>query len=189
MKCMYYLSPSLLSTHQISEDLRDVGVGDWNVHVIAKDEAGLNKEEIQSSNWLETTDLLRDGFIGANIGFIIGVLIAGSLFLFEPFGPNIPNVAFFFMVVLATGFGAWVGGLTGIDSENQKLKRFHDEIEGGQYLLLIYAHKGQGEKVKAMMRERHSEAQHVATDRHFVNPFSRLERRRRKRAADQVYEK
>ena len=44
MKCMYYLAPSLFSTHQISDDLIDLGIADWFVHVISKDEAGLKKE-------------------------------------------------------------------------------------------------------------------------------------------------
>ncbi len=188
MKCMYYLAPSLVSTHQVSKDLHDVDIDDWHVHVISKDEAGLKNEKIHSSNWLETTDLLRDGFIGANAGFILGVLVAGGLLLFSPFGPNIPTIAYFFMVAVATGFGAWVGGLTGIDSENQKLRGFHSAIEEGNYLILIYARKGQGEAIKKMMRERHSEARHVATDRHFINPFARLSRRRRTRPSNQAYE-
>jgi hypothetical protein len=188
MKCMYYLAPSLVSTHQISDDLHDVGVDDWHVHVVSKDEAGLKNEKIHSSNWLETTDLLRDGFIGANVGFILGVLVAGGLLLMTPFGPDIPTVAYFFMVAVSTGFGAWVGGLTGIDSENQKLRRFQTAIEEGQYLILIYARKGQGEKVKIMMRERHSEARHAATDRHFINPFARVSRRRRARRSGQAFE-
>ena len=71
MKCMYYLAPSLVSTHNISDDLHEVGIDDWYIHVISKDEAGLKNEKIHSSNWFETTDLLRIGFIGANIGFII----------------------------------------------------------------------------------------------------------------------
>ena len=188
MKCMYYLAPTLVSTNQISEDLRDVDVDDWHVHVISKDEAGLKNEKIHSSNWLETTDLLRDGFIGANVGFILGVLVAGGLLLLAPFGPDIPVVAYFFMVAVSTGFGAWVGGLTGIDSENQKLRRFHTAIEEGQYLVLIYARKGQGEKIKDMMRKRHPESNHAATDRHFINPFARVSRRRRARRAEQAYE-
>jgi len=81
-----------------------------------------------------------------------------------------------------------LGGLTGIDSQNRKLHRFHDEIEAGEYLLLIYARKGQGEKVKAMMTERHPESRHVATDRHFINPFSRVERKRRDRQSEQAYD-
>ena len=185
MKCMYYLAPNLVSTRRVSDDLHDVGIGDWHVHVISKDEAGLKNEKLHSSNWLETTDLLRDGFIGANFGFIIGVLITGSLFLFEPFGPNIPSIAYVFMVAVATGFGAWVGGLTGFDSENLKLRRFHTAIEEGNYLVLIYARKGEGEKIKDMMRKRHPESRHVATDRHFINPFQRV---RRKRQAEQAQE-
>ncbi len=188
MKCMYYLAPNLVSTHQISDDLHEVGVEDWFLHIISKDEAGLKRDKLHSSNWLETTDLLRDGFIGANFGFIFGALLTGLLMLFQPFGPNVPGIAFLFLIIVSTLFGAWLGGLTGIDSENRKLARFHDEIEAGEYLLLIYARKGQGDKVKAMMTERHPESRHVATDRHFVNPFSSVERKRRARESEQAYE-
>lgn len=188
MKCMYYLAPSLVSTHQISNDLRDVGIDEWHVHVISKDEAGLKKEKLHSSNWLETRDLLRYGFIGANFGLIAGVIAAGAMMLFEPFGPNVPAIAYFFLVLVATLFGAWVGGLIGIDSENQKLKRFHDDIEAGKYLVLIYARKGSGERVKEMMRERHPESRHVATDRHLFNPFAGVEHRRREAEARRVQE-
>ncbi len=187
MKCMYYLAPNLVSTHQISDDLHRVGVEDWFLHIISKDEAGLKRDKLHSSNWLETTDLLRDGFIGANFGFIVGAILAGLLMFFQPFGPNVPGIAMLFLVVVATLFGAWAGGLVGLDSENRKLRRFHDEIEAGQYLLLIYARKGQGEKVKKMMKERHPESRHVATDRHFINPFSRVERKRRARQSEQAY--
>jgi hypothetical protein len=178
MKCMYYLAPNLVSTHQVSDDLHEVGIDDWYIHVISKDAAGLKNEKIHSSNWLETTDLLRIGFIGANLGFIAGVLIAGGLLLFEPFGPNVPKIAYIFMVAVSTGFGAWVGGLTGIDTENRKIRRFHESIEKGEYLILIYAHKGEGEKIKEVMHKRHPESRHVATDRHFINPFGRVRRRK-----------
>jgi hypothetical protein len=187
MKCMYYLTPSLVSTQQISDDLHAVGMEDWLLHVVSKDEAGLKKEKIHSSNWLETTDLLRDGFIGANIGFIVGVLTAGTILLLELFGPHVPKIAFFFIVVVATLFGAWVGGLIGMDSENRKLKRFHEDIETGKYLILIYAPKGMGEKIKAMMNKRHTEARHVATDNHFINPFGKPERRRRRNSRAKVF--
>ena len=188
MKCMYYLAPNLVSTHQISDDLHNVGVDDWFLHIISRDEEGLKRDKLHSSNWLETTDLIRDGFIGANFGFIIGAVLAFLLMHFQPFGPHVPTVAAIFLVIVATLFGAWLGGLTGIDSENRKLRRFHDEIEAGKYLILIYARKGMGEKIKAMMADRHPEARHVATDRHFINPFSRVERKRRARQSEQAYE-
>lgn len=177
MKCMYYLAPSLVSSNKISQHLQDIGIADWLIHVISKDEAGLKQTQLHSSNWFETHDLIRDGFIGANLGFISGVLLAGLVMLFEPFGDDPPGVVYFFVVVVATLFGAWVGGLIGMDSENRKIRRFHDAIEEGKYLFLIYAPKGYGEQIKKMMAELHPNTVHVATDRQFINPFSRVRRK------------
>ena len=74
MKCIYYLAPTLDSAHTISDDLHTVGVKNWYIHVISKDEAGLKKERIHSSNYIETLDFMRFGLIGAFSGFIIGVI-------------------------------------------------------------------------------------------------------------------
>lgn len=177
MKCLYFLSPDLVSTKTVSDDLQNVGIDNWFIHVVSKDEAGLRKERLHSSNWLETRDLLRNGFIGANIGFIIGVLGAGLTMFFHPFGPDMSSIVYVIIIVFATCFGAWEGGLYGVASQNRKLARFSEAIDAGKYLVLIYAQKGQGELVKQMMRERHPEAEHVATDRQYFNPFGIVRRR------------
>ncbi|NIP19111.1 MAG: hypothetical protein GWM87_13845 [Xanthomonadales bacterium] len=182
MKCLYYLAPTLDSTHRISDDLHEVGVLDWFLHVISKDEAGLKREHIHSSNYLETTDIIRDGIIGANLGFIAAVIAAGLVMFLEPFGPDTPKVVYFFVIVVFTLFGAWVGGLTGIDKKNKKLRRFQGDIDAGKYLILIYAFKEQEGVIRDMMKRKHEEARLVAIDRHFLNPFAGLQRRRRQRA-------
>lgn len=175
MKCLYYLAPTLDSTHQVSDDLHAAGVNDFFLHVIAKDESGLTQQHIHSSNYLETLDIVRHGFIGAGLGFVGGVVGAALLMIFAPFGPGVPLLVYVAVVLVATMFGAWEGGLTGIGTENRKLRRFHAEIEAGKYLILIYARKEQEETVKAMMRSRHPEAELVAVDRHIINPFSSVE--------------
>jgi hypothetical protein len=175
MNCLYYLAPSLVSTRQVSDDLHAAGVKDFFLHVVTKDESGLKQEHIHSSNYLETRDLVRDGLLGAAYGAIGGLIGAGLLKYFEPFGPDVPLVVYVIVVVVVTMFGAWVGGLTGIASENRKLLKFHDDIEAGKYLILIYARNRQGQAVKTMMNERHPEAALVAVDRHFINPFRAAE--------------
>lgn len=177
MKCLYYLAPTLDSTHSISDDLHDVGVKDWFVHVVSKDEAGLKKEHIHSSNYLETLDLIRSGLIGANVGFIIGVVGAGVVMISEPFGPNVPGFVYAAIVAFATLFGAWEGGLYGVATENKKLARFHGDIESGKYLFLIYARNEKENAIKTMMGTKHPESEHVATDRHFISPFSVVRRK------------
>jgi hypothetical protein len=178
MKCLYYLAPTLKSTHDISDDLHEVGINDYFLHVVCRDESGLRKQHIHSSNYLETLDLIRDGLIGGVVGFLAGLLGAWALEYFAPFGPNVevPSWVYYAIVGVATLFGAWEGGLIGVASENKKLARFHDDIEAGKYLILIYALKTKEDTVRAMMSERHPEAELVAVDTHFINPFSSVKR-------------
>ncbi|HBX38526.1 hypothetical protein QGM61_10425 [Pseudohongiella sp. SYSU M77423] len=175
MRCIYYLSPTLKSTHQISDDLHSIGVDDWFLHIHSKDESGLVKEHLHSSNYFETLDFIREGFIGAGIGFVAGLVFAGLIGMTDPFAVSIPWYAFAAIVFLVTCFGAWVGGLTGVMNENKKIAHFHDDIKAGKYLVLIYAKEKQVKKVQEMMTNKHPEAQLAAIDPHFLNPFADLQ--------------
>jgi len=176
MKCLYYIAPTLDSARHICDDLHAVGVRDSFLHVISKDEAGIEQRHMPAGNYLETLDLVRDGLIGTAIGFCAGLVGVGLLELFAPFGPNIPNIVYFATAAAATLFGAWEGGLTGIASENKKLARFHDDIEAGRCLILIYALQEQEAGVVRLLRVRHPEVPLAAIDRHFINPFSAVRR-------------
>ena len=50
------------------------------------------------------------------------------------------------------------------------------DLEAGRYLVLLYVLKEQEAEVRRMMVERHPEAELVAVDRHFLNPFKRVQR-------------
>ncbi|MDH4166491.1 MAG: hypothetical protein OEY13_09300 [Gammaproteobacteria bacterium] len=190
MKCLYYLAPTLDSTHVISDDLHEAGVKDFFVHVVSRDEAGLQQQHIHSSNYLETLDVVRDGIIGGVLGFVVGLIGVGLLDYFDPIGVEIPAFVYYALVGVATLFGAWEGGLIGVGIENRKLAKFHDDIEAGKFLILIYALKEQEDRINKMMRERHPESELVAVDRHFINPFSTLKREPAIRPpADQLLQK
>jgi len=173
MKCYYYLSPTLADTEHVTEDLHQFGVDDWFIHIVSKDEAGLRRKQLHSSNYLETMDLIRTGLIGAFFGFIAGCALAVLFAVFQPFGPDVPWLAYAGIIFLVTCFGAWEGGLIGISKENQKLTPFHDDIEAGKYLILIYAHKNEEENIEKMMRKLHPEARLVGYDAQFYNPFAK----------------
>jgi len=174
MKCIYYLSPSLKSTQDISDDLHSIGVDDWYLHIISKDESGLSNQRLHSSNYIETQDLLREGIIGGAMGFSVGVVLSLLAMGLEPLGPNLPLIAYASILLVLGGFGAWVGGMMGLARENKKLARFHGEIEAGKYLILIYAKLHQEQNIKKMMDSRHNEVRLAAEDAHFLNPFSEL---------------
>ena len=175
MKCIYYLSQTLNSTQQVSDDLHDIGIDDWFLHIHSKDESGLVKKQLHSSNYLESLDFIREGLIGAGLGFLGGLVMAGLAAVTDPFGTPIPLIGYAGMVFLVTCFGAWVGGLTGVMQTNKKIAHFHDDINSGHYLILIYAKDAQINKIQEMMTEKHSEAKLAAVDAHFLNPFADLQ--------------
>jgi hypothetical protein len=175
MKCIYYLAPTLPSAHVISDDLHAAGVNDFYLHVVAKDELGLKQQQIHSANYLETLDVIRDGYIGAAIGFVVGLIGIGLMDWFEPFGPDVPTFVYVALVAAATLFGAWEGGLFGIDSQNKKLRKFRAEIDAGKFLMLVYVRKNQEAAVRALMASNHPEAELVGIDTHFINPFSSVQ--------------
>src|ERR1700692_1867059 len=84
MKCLYFLTPNIATTDQVSADLHEVGVQDFYLHVICRDHAGLKRHQIHASNYFETLDIVRDGFIGAALGFLIGLAGGGLLLSTRP---------------------------------------------------------------------------------------------------------
>lgn len=176
MKCVYYLSPTLKECEEIAEDLHSVGVSDWYLHIISKNESGLSRHHLQSANYVETLDIYHSGVAGAVVGFCAGLLLLALFHVTGLFSDSVPFFVNLVFVAVLTLFGAWEGGLWGVDTENKKLQPFHDDIEAGKYLILIYAAKGQEARVRKVMEERHPDARLVAVDRHFILPFSKLKR-------------
>lgn len=176
MKCLYYLTSTLDSSSHIADDLHQAGIKDWFIHFLSKDESGLKRGKLHSSNYLERLDILRYGLLGILPGFFGGWALAAILDQMKVFGPELPGAAYYAIVFLAALFGVWEGGLIGIASENKKIAVFHDDLEAGNYLIMIYARKAMEERVKSVMTTRHPEARLAAMDTLFYNPFAELER-------------
>ena len=175
MKCLYYLAPNLVSTGKVSDDLHDSGIADWFIHIISEDEQGLSRDHLHSSNYLETLDIVREAIIGALFGFMGGLIVALIFKITQPFGQEIPFVAYASVVIVCSMFGCWVGGLDGWSHRNRKIERFMPDIEAGKNLVLIYAKEHQLNTILTMMVKKHPEAALAATDSRFLNPFSKLE--------------
>jgi hypothetical protein len=176
MKCLYYLASTLDSTRKVTDDLHAAGINDWFIHVLSKDLAGLKKYKIHSSNYLEQLDILRFGILGGLLGFFVGLLAVWLFSVIKPFGSDMPSIVYFALAGFLTLFGTWEGGLAGIASENKKTSLFHDELEAGKYLILIYARKEAEDTVRKVMGKGRPEAKLAAVDANFYNPLIGLKR-------------
>lgn len=172
MKRLYYLTADLDSTEQISADLHREGISDWHFHVLSKDEAGLYKRHVHSANFIHKLDVVRYAERGAIIGFILALIATAYVIIAEPFGSAVSGLVYTAIFGFITLFGAWVGGLTGIATENQQIAAYHAEIEAGKYLLLIDVRPTEEEQVQRLLATKHPEAQYLRSGPTFVNPFN-----------------
>ena len=176
MKCLYYVTSSIDTTHSISDDLHEAGVNDWFLHIISRDTVGIKKHHLHSGNYLEQLDILRDGIIGAIIGLVLGLIIVAVISINNYFPPEVPSISYFFIIILLTLFCSWEGGLAGIANENKKLSEFQSDIEAGKYLILVYARACQEEAITKMMIAKHPDIRLEGSDSSFFNPLSRVQR-------------
>lgn len=134
---LYYIADNLDTVDRAADLLQRQGIKGWNFHVLSKDEAGLYRHHLHSATPLLTRDVWRLGERGALIGLVLGIglslLVVGAFGFFQ----NRFLIAALVITVLGTLHGAWVGGMAGLANENFKIKRFHNDIETGRFLLMI----------------------------------------------------
>jgi hypothetical protein len=169
---LYYLTKELRSVEQVSKDLHDNGITDWHFHVHSKDEAGLYKKHVHSANYVQQRDIIRYGERGAVIAVFFAVLAVLFVMMAKPFGEQTHALVYISIFGFITLFGAWVGGLAGLATENQSLARFHDEVAAGYYLLMVDVKKEQTDEVKQLMAEKHPEADFKGSESTLILPFS-----------------
>lgn len=152
MKRLYYLADNLDTADEVARALHDEGIRDWNFHVLSKDEAGLYKHHLHAATPLHHRDLIRTGERGALLGLVAGMSAAVFSALLLEMSSLHTVMVFAIAVVLPTLFGAWLGGLIGLSTENHKIARFHDDIEFGRALLMIDVKPVHEHRIRELMR-------------------------------------
>lgn len=180
MKRLFYLTRSMDSVQEISDDLHKQGVTDWRFHIISKDEAGLYKHHLHSGTVLEKTDLARFMERGAIIGALLGVAVVGVLALIIGFDWPLPAwIALFLFSIIA---GAWLAGFGGITNDNYRVRHFRDDIEAGKHLVVVDVPKKHVKEMEQLMAKNHPEAELQGEDTSFNRPFAQSPFERRAKA-------
>jgi len=172
MKRLYYLTDSIDAAERLSDRLHQEGITDWNFHVLGKDKANIVRHHLHSTTPIQELDIIRSGERGVLIGFTVGILLTCYVALFTSFGSGLSWVGQVAGVLLFSCFGAWVGGLAGVSNENYKIRRFHKDIESGNYLLLVDVSRDQKARVEAIV-SKFPVIRKEGEDTTIVYPFAR----------------
>ena len=180
MKRLYYLTDCLNSVSKISDDLHTNGITDWHIHVLSKNEAGLYHRHVHIAHMFQQNDVIHSGEMGAILGGATGLLAIIALHLWMPFSDPLPSPGLLLIAGVFTLFGAWSGGLAGAMRENYKIRRFHNDIKHGRYLIMIDVYKPQEQAVRQQLRQYHPEAIAAGEDTSWILPFHPLFRKVRR---------
>lgn len=147
MKRHYFINDNLDELEQVEQELEHSGITTPQIHVLSKDEAGVQKHHLNEVNTFLRQDVIRSGEFGAMIGIGLS-LLAIIVVWFTGLAATIGWVPFIFLSIVLLGFFTWEGGLWGIQEPNSRFRRFEEALDKGQHLLLVDIDKNQEETLQ-----------------------------------------
>ena len=151
MRRIYFLAPTIEITHKIVDELRDLGIEDRHLHVLAKRDTPL--QDLPEANEFQKTDFIpaieRGAALGASTGLLAGLVglrfagfaIAGG-----------PVLGFLFY---GATIGAMMSGLAGLQVGNSIVKKYEEAIEGGELLVMVDLAKEQIGEITKIITKHH----------------------------------
>lgn len=147
MKRYFYLSDDLDDLEVIESQLEAQGVSTPQIHVISKDDAGLDKHKLhQVHQWFQT-DVVHSTMVGAVVGllFSLAIVLVG---VFAGMAAVIGWTPFIFLSVVLLGFCTWEAGFIGTQLPNRHFKKFSAALNKGKHLLMVDVESDEEAKLK-----------------------------------------
>lgn len=178
MKRLYYLADNIDSVANVAADLYRKGITGWNFHVMSRNRQTLKYHRIHTSNsFLHDRDSVRLAERGALIGVVAGICLTLSLIMLTPvLEVHLLAITLVVITCLATyllmgTLGAMLGGIYGSKFENNKIRKFHDDLVDGKFLIMADVTKENVEQVKNVMQVLHTDALAAGEDDIIITPF------------------
>ncbi len=154
---LYFLLPDVDHCKQLVTELRNVGIVERNIHVIARE--GIPLKGLHKASILQKTELAHGLELGAGLGGIAGILGGVLAVTFPPAGVVLGGGA----AIIATGlvgasFGGIVSALIAHDMPNQQLEAFQTGLAEGQILLILNIPTRRIDEITQLIKATHPEA-------------------------------
>lgn len=152
MKRYYFINDNLDELEQVEQELERGGISTPHIHVLSKDDAGVQQHHLHEVNTFMRQDVVRSGEYGALIGIGISLLAVAIAWL-SGLAETIGWVPFIFLSIVLLGFFTWEGGLWGIQEPNSRFRRFEQALADGKHLLLVDVDNRQEETMRRTLAQ------------------------------------
>jgi hypothetical protein len=136
MKRFYYVSDSLDELAQVAAELDQAGIGKPQVHIVSRDEAGVDHRDLHRVQDFMRRDVVRAGLLGAIAGVVCAAVILVAAYLSD-LPMTVGWAPFLLFAAIALGFCTWEGGLFGLHKPHHELRRMEPRVRAGQHVLFV----------------------------------------------------
>lgn len=153
MQRQYFVSDNLDDLDRIEQQLENRGILRSQIHVLSKDDAGVETHEhLHNIESVLKFDVVHGTMLGAIIGFILAML---TLLIGEY--SNLTAIytwtPFIFLAVVLIGFSTWFGGYHGIKTPHKDFKRFQGVLNEGKHVFFADVDRYQKKILKEVVSD------------------------------------
>jgi len=156
MKRLCFLSPDLLHAQRVVNDLREAGIAEKQIYVIAKsDSAGLNSGVLTDlpDEGPEGDDFLAGYERGLAFGGTAGLLAGLLIVTFPPAGLVLGGGAILLIQLAGAGLGGLLAGIAGAAYHNSRLEKFESALDSGQILIMVDVPRRETQRIEEIIRK------------------------------------
>lgn len=156
MEKLLFLVPDVDTAHSVVGTLREIGVSDERIGVLANSEARI--EDLPEADVEDDSDVLPAFGRGIAAGGATGLLAGLAALAFPPAGLVAGGAALVATTTLGgASFGAFASALVGTSVANSQLREYEEAIEQGKILMIVEVEEDEA---------REEEIRNVLTDKH-----------------------
>ncbi|WP_296061704.1 hypothetical protein [uncultured Amphritea sp.] len=137
MRRLTFLMPDLAHAERVVEELRQLGIDDSVMHLIAEDHAMLQKAHLHEATEMETSEVENDfnwGIVaGGVLGLVAGIVAYGSKISSFEFGA----MSLLVITIICAFWGGVIGKAIGESTPNSHIEKYRHAIEAGQILMIV----------------------------------------------------
>lgn len=136
MNRYYFISDDLKELAQVEKELGSHGIEIPQIHVLSRDDAGVQKHNLPQVSDFMKKDVVRATTWAAVLGVVAAAIVLVAAY-FLGWTAAWGWTPFVFLAVVVLGFVTWEGGLWGIQEPNEKIRRFQEALNQGKHILFV----------------------------------------------------
>ena len=150
----FFFAPDFETAKRIIDDLKDFGITEDDLHVIANDEVVL--EPLPEPDITHRSDLVDAAKRGAAAGGAMGLLGGILAVTVPPAGLALGGGSILAGTALGTALGTWFSTLVGVSVPNQEVEGYRHRIDRGELMIIVDCEPDQQPQLAGMLESRYA---------------------------------